>query len=256
MIDQETLFWIYILYPVITGDVQSPNQYFLEQCSKSHKLPNGDAKQISMSTCITKYISYTERGIDGLSRKRRNDIGHPRTITNGILDDILNNVLLNPHLPLKEVCKEVTAKYGIVIPKSTFYGYIRKARIAGLIPKKGNPRSVNNIDLTVVKHKLNEMIVDDLPLRDIYHGIPHLSPNDHGCDMFHENIIVHLNNAWLNGSMHMKKRILSIVLYGYDYNISEIEKIICLSKSTIRRAINSFERHGDVGRAKRTENAA
>jgi len=255
MIDQKTIFWLHILYPVLSCEVSNARQYFIEQASRPHKLLDGTTKRISLSACERKLAKYKEDGVAGIQRPTRKDAGKYRKVPANIHDMIGDIYRANPHMQYVEISREIKDKHKIDIRRSTFYSLIRDSVSKGYIPDK--EKAVVS-DIKDTQAKLLRMIIDGYTYEQIYQGISH-SPRRRPIDVTahdHDKSIVSIETEWKSSTVLQKKHICIVMLHYLNYSTSEIQRIIGCSDSTVKRRVKQFKESGEVGRERRKENTS
>jgi putative transposase len=123
------LFWCGLLHPVIFGELAKGEKHaILRKISEIEVVfPDGVKRKPSLSTLKRKLKRYEDEGLEGLARKRRSDIGHPRAFPQVVIDKAIE---LKKDLPKRSaftINKFLKVQFGTTIPESTLYVYLAQA---------------------------------------------------------------------------------------------------------------------------------
>lgn len=140
------LFWCRLLHPVIFGEKQGAeiHRYLRELCQGEVLFPNGEKHKPKLSTLRRKLRTYRQHGFNALKRKRRSDLGKPRTVSEAVIQkavDIKKDQPCRSDDAINRILKEVT---GETIRRATLYRHLKQhgaTRVKlGVIKKKVRKR--------------------------------------------------------------------------------------------------------------------
>lgn len=145
------VFWCSLLHQIIFGEVDKGDvyQHLKDIASQEFLFPNGQRKKPSLSTLKRKLKQYREGGLEALARKKRNDIGKPRSFSQEIIDKAVDIKKDQPKRSHSNINFILNSIHKVQIPKSTLYRHLKEndaTRLKlGVISKKVRCRWTRDI---------------------------------------------------------------------------------------------------------------
>ena len=127
--EQEAVFWCSLLQPLILEEVpRDEAATFLRQLADTEQLfPNGQRKKPSRATLWRKWKRYREGGFEALLRRRRTDLGKPRSVEQKIIDKAVELKKDQPRRSDETINQFLQQEFKTTLPKSTLYRHLKKA---------------------------------------------------------------------------------------------------------------------------------
>lgn len=122
------IFWCSLLHPVLFNEIEpDQRQKFIQKLTEKECLfPNGVCRKPSLSTLKRKLNQYLKNGFESLARKRRNDSGKPRTVSQEIIDKAVEIKREQPRRSDVAINLFLDEYYQTKIPRSTIYRHLKQ----------------------------------------------------------------------------------------------------------------------------------
>jgi len=125
---KNAVFWCSLLHKIIFGEIEKGEvyQHLKTLADQEFLFPNGQKKKPSLSTLKRKLKQYRQGGLEALARKKRNDIGKPRSVSQDIIDkavDIKKDLPKRSHSNINFILNSI---HKVEIPKSTLYRHLKQ----------------------------------------------------------------------------------------------------------------------------------
>jgi transposase InsO family protein len=121
------VFWTDLLDSVIFSDIEpeAVNQFLKQLAQKKIVFPDGRIGTPSLSTLRRKLNAYKSGGFKALARNHRSDFGKSRTISAEVVAKAIELKKDQPSRSHKIINRFLDDLYGITIPRSTLYRYLK-----------------------------------------------------------------------------------------------------------------------------------
>lgn len=122
-----SVFWTDLLEPIIFSDIEpeAVNQFLKQLAQSEIVFPNGRLGKPSLSTLRRKLNAFKTGGFKALAQKQRSDLGQSRTIPPEVVAKAIELKTEQPFRSHKIINRFLNNLYGITIPRSTLYRYLK-----------------------------------------------------------------------------------------------------------------------------------
>ncbi len=127
--EQWAVFWCDLLRPILYSEIspEEVHRYLRTLAQQAVVYPDGKNGTPSLSTLKRKLNAYQSGGFDALGRKSRCDRGQGRSVSVEIIDAAIAMKKEQPHRSDITINRLLEAQFGVSIPRSSLYRYLKEA---------------------------------------------------------------------------------------------------------------------------------